>query len=124
MYKFLSEWPAYSSDPADILQLDPTKPLSNDFELDEQERTDVIVYSDGKIHVSVSYDEGIDYFLHFLKTHPDITIAGHNFVAADLPLLVKRGIPIRLEQVEDTILWHWLVNAHLCKSSGKAALDE
>src|ERR1700690_2605657 len=124
MYKFLSEWPSYSSDPSDILNLDPTKPLSNDLEWDALERPDVIGNSDGTKHVTVSWEEGVEYFVHFLKAHPNVIVAGHNFIGADLPLLEKRGIHIPLSRIEDTILWHYLVNAHLCKSSGKAALDE
>ncbi len=123
-YRFLPEWPAYSNDPSDILKLDPTLPQSIDLEWTAQEVPDVLGISDGKLHVTVPYDEGIEYFLHFLKLHPDIKIAGHNFVGADLPMLVKRDIPVRLEQVEDSILYHYLVNMHLCKASGKSALDE
>jgi hypothetical protein len=123
-YNYLDKWPDYSRDPADILQLDPTKPCSCDLEWTASEVPDVLGLSDGVIHITVPYDDGIEYFLHLLKLHPNLTIAGHNFCASDLPLLLKRDIPIRLDQIEDTILYHWLVNQHLCKSSGKAALDE
>lgn len=124
MYKFLSEWPGYSSDPADILQLDPSKPISFDAEWDAIGRPDVLGVSDGTLHVTVSWNDGIDYFHEFVKQNPNIEIAGHNLIQADLPLLAKFGINIPLEHVTDTILLHYLSNSHLCKSSGKVSEEE
>lgn len=124
MYTFLSEWPAYSSDPSDILKLDPTKPISFDAEWDAIGRPDVLGVSDGSLHVTARWDDAIDYFRHFFELNPNIEIAGHNVIQADLPMLAKFGIHVPLENVTDTILLHYLTNSHLCKSSGKVSEEE
>jgi DNA polymerase I-like protein with 3'-5' exonuclease and polymerase domains len=50
---------------------------------------------------------------------PDAQWLGHNFCGAEAGILESLGIKLRPEQIQDTILWHYLLNMHLCKSSKK-----
>lgn len=124
MYKFLDTWPAVSRDPEDIRRLYGKSPIGLDLEWDAQERPTIIGLSDGILHVSVPYADGRELFIRLLQEHPQTVLVGHNLVGADLFVLGREGLQIPFEQVEDTIIRHWLVNMHLSKSSGKSALEE
>lgn len=97
--------------------------IGNDLEWDQYNNPTILGLSDGKTTVSVPWEDGIYAFREMTK-RGDIQWVGHNFVAADLIVLEKLGIRIPLEQCEDTIIWMWLVNPNLAKSSGKSALSE
>lgn len=124
MYTFLTDWPPYSQDPDDIDKLDPTLPLSLDLEWDQIGSPTILGLSDGKLHISCDFYYGLPYFKELLAKHPNIELTGHNLIGADIFVLEKMGMSISLENVTDTILLHYLVNPNLCKSSGKAALEE
>lgn len=55
----------------------------------------------------------------FLRDYPETEWIGHNAASADIPILEKIGINIPLEKVLDSIIFHYLVNCHLCKGTGK-----
>ena len=124
MYNCLLEWPKVSRNPDDIRRLFGHSPLGLDLEWDENERPTILGLSDGKLHVSVPYNAGIALFVELMQRYPRTVLVGHNIVGADLFVLSKDGIALPLTQIEDTIIRHWLVNMHLSKSSGKAALEE
>lgn len=124
MYKFLDKWPEYSSDPADIRQFLTKPSVSLDLEWDAAGAADVLGLSHGELNVSVPFAEGLPYFKELLVARPDIEIEGHNVVSSDIMVLTQMGIHIPLDNVQDSILYHWLVNMFLCKASGKAAMDE
>src|SRR5258708_4579861 len=123
MYRFLCDWPRYSSDPWDIEKLYGKSPLGSDLEFNAYEPT-ILGLSDGELHVSVPWVDGRPFLVELLTKYPDTVIVGHNFQSADLPLLIADGIPIKPEQVDDSIVWWWLTNPNLSKSSGKGSLDE
>lgn len=123
MYRFQPDWPPYSASPADIEQLYGRSPLGIDLEFSSTGPT-ILGLSDGEFHVSVPWHDGRLYLIELLKKHPDTVIVGHNFISADFPLLLDNGIPLKLEQVEDSILWWWLTNAHLSKGGAKTEEDE
>ena len=122
MFKFLSHWPPVSREASDIERLYGKSPLGIDLEF-SGDRPTILGISDGETHVSVPYHDGRPYLIELLETYPDTKIVGHNLCAADFPLLVADGIPLRLEQIEDTILWWWLTNPHLSKGTGKLEED-
>ena len=45
---------------------------------------------------------------------------GHNVIDADYYALRDEGIVVEPEKLQDTIIWHWLCNSHLCKTSVKS----
>jgi DNA polymerase I-like protein with 3'-5' exonuclease and polymerase domains len=122
MFKFLPDHPHVHRDPEDIDRLTGTV-LGNDLEWDQYNRPTILGLSDGQYTVSVPFQDGIDRFRELL-TRTDITWVGHNIVAADLLVLEQMGLRLPLEQCEDTLLYMWLINPNLAKSSGKAALQE
>lgn len=123
MFIPLTKWPVVSRNAADILKLFSTIGLGLDLEWDKSGKPSVIGVSDDKSPVSVSYAEGKPYFLELLRRNPKVSLIGHNVARADLFVLADEGITIPLEQVEDTIIWHWLVNMHLCKTTNKTEED-
>lgn len=124
IYSFNPDYPAVSRNPADILTLSPPH-LGLDFEWDiHYERPTILGVSDGKKTVSVSFNDGWDNFNSLLDRYADEwKLVGHNFLRAERPILLHRGRNVPLANVEDSIVWHWLVNAHLCKAGGKATGD-
>lgn len=124
MYRFQSAWPAVSADPEDIRKLYGKSPLGLDMEWDENERPTILGLSDGILHIGVSFDDGLPYLRELLALHPETKIVAHNGIGADRFVLARLGIILPLENMEDTILYHWLVNSHLSKAAGKSALEE
>lgn len=122
MYKFTPVLPPVSRDPADFDKFQNSEILGLDLEWSKYEKPTVLGISDGTLSVSVPFEDGVDYLRDLLKTKH--RWVGHNFISADQLVLSRMGINIPLEDIEDTILWMWLVNAHLAKSSGKTALEE
>jgi len=122
VFKFLAEYPVVSRDLADIDRLSGAV-IGNDLEWNQRGEPTILGLSDGNLTVSVPFEDGIDYFRELLQ-RTDIQWVGHNIVAADLLVLEKMGLTLPLERCEDTIIWMWLVNPNLAKSSGKAALSE
>lgn len=123
MYKFLPSWPPFSQRPEDIEKLYGRSPLGLDLEF-SGDRPTILGLSDGETHISVPWYDGRPYLIELLTKYPDTMIIGHNFLNADFPLLIKSGIPLKLENIDDSIVWWYLTQQHLCKSSGKSALDE
>jgi len=117
-YRLIS-YPTYSSEPSDIEKLYGQSPLGLDLEFSGETPT-ILGLSDGRLHISVPWTDGAPYLRELVSRYPAVKFVGHNMVGADLPLLEG----IALEQVEDTILWWYLTNMHLCKSSTKQTLDE
>lgn len=144
MFKFLTSWPHVSRNAEDIRRLfgyeanaiqatlrqvlgikDAVPVAGLDFEWNVRSgRPTITGLSDGKLNVSVSYEESKPYLLEMLERYPRVVLVGHNVVGADMFVLEDEGIHVNLLQFEDTILLHWLVNMHLSKSSNKAALEE
>lgn len=85
----------------------------------------IIGVSDGKVSVSVPFnDESWRLFLALVQRYREHwRFVGHNFIRSERVILEKHGLSIPLEQIEDTILWHYLTSAHLCKAGGKAIGD-
>src|ERR1019366_6598148 len=84
----------------------------------------VLGVSDGKLTVSVPWEQGYPYLVNLLLDHPGVKLVGHNIIGADRDVLKGMAIDIPLGQCEDTILLHWLVNMHLSKSANKAMMEE
>lgn len=125
MYQALKAWPEVSRKAEDIEKLYGHSPLGLDFEWDVRtSRPTILGLSDGVTNVSVSYDQGKPYLLELLRQYPQTVFIGHNVVGADMMVLEDEGIHLPLEQFEDTILRHWLLNMHLSKAANKAALEE
>jgi DNA polymerase I-like protein with 3'-5' exonuclease and polymerase domains len=124
VYTALQKWPEVSRNPEDIKNLYGKSPLGLDFEWDKTGHPTILGISDGVLHIAVPFSDGAPFFRELLSTHPQTRFVGHNLIGADLQILKTEGIEISLSQVEDSILAHWLVNMHLSKSSGKAALEE
>lgn len=129
-------YPAVSRDAADILRLfgpesEPAQRaaiamlgarrnyLGCDLEFDEQENPSILGVSDGHLHVSVPYGEGIELFKELVKKHNPVFV-GHFFTTADLFVFRKAGINIDLVDIQDTMVWHYLCNLHLCKTIKKS----
>ncbi len=139
-YKPLTRWPEISRNPADIRKLHKLHNTNDaagtgtgadapliglDLEWDERYGQPTILgVSNGEITVSCEYSEGRSHLINLLRLHPGTVLAGHNIVGADYFVLRDEGINIPLEQLEDTIIYHWLLNPHLCKATGKSALEE
>jgi DNA polymerase family A len=115
----LISYPTYSSEPSDLERLYGAEYLGLDLEYSGETPT-ILGLSDGKLHVSVPWTDGAPYLRELVSRYPATKFVGHNMVGADLPLLEG----ISLDQVEDTILWWYLTQMHLCKSSTKQSLDE
>lgn len=129
-------YPTVSRDAADILRLfgpeaEPAQRaaiamlgarrnyLGCDLEFDEQENPSILGVSDGHLHVSVPYGEGIELFKELVKKHNPVFV-GHSFISADFFVFRNAGIHLDLLDVQDTIIWHWLTGMHLCKTSQKS----
>lgn len=123
MYKFLPDFPPFSRNPDDIEKLFGKSPIGLDLEFSGDNPT-ILGLSDGVTNVSVPFREGAPYLRELLERYPDTVFVGHNVIGADMFVLAKKNIHLKLENMQDTIIWHYLVNPHLCKSTGKAALDE
>jgi DNA polymerase I-like protein with 3'-5' exonuclease and polymerase domains len=49
-----------------------------------------------------------------------VTWVGHNSVTVEKPIIeAELGVTIPLERVDDTMIWHYLANSHLCKGTTK-----
>ena len=115
-----TNWPAYSSEPSDIERLYGEPIIGVDFEFSGETPT-IIGLSNGRdLHISVSYTDGAPYLRELISKHPETKYVGHNILQADLQFMDG----VSLVNIQDTILWWWLTNCHLCKSSTKQALDE
>lgn len=114
-----------SRDPAAISRLAPPH-LGLDLEWDIKTETPTILgVSDGATTVSTHFNEGIPKVVGLLLSYPGaFDLEGHNVVRAERPLLAGRGVTFPLEKIQDSIIWHYLVNAHLCKAGGKATGEE
>lgn len=117
-------WPHVSHNPSDIERLYGKPAIGLDLEWDGGGNPSILGLSDGQLHVSVPYQDGRDRFLYLVKNFPKTILVGHNIVGADISVLEKAGIVLPLENVEDTIIRHWLVNMHLSKMKQKGALEE
>jgi DNA polymerase I-like protein with 3'-5' exonuclease and polymerase domains len=122
MFKFLSELPFVNRDP-EVIDLLEGDVIGNDLEWNQYGQPTILGLSDGVRTVSVPFEDGVDQFRELLS-RPEIRWVGHNIVAADLLVLEKLGLKMPLEQCEDTIIYMWLVNPNLAKSTQKAALEE
>jgi DNA polymerase I-like protein with 3'-5' exonuclease and polymerase domains len=122
MYKFLPELPFVNRDP-EVIDLLEGDVIGNDLEWNQSGQPTILGLSDGERTVSVPFEDGVDQFRELLS-RPEIRWVGHNIVAADLLVLEKLGLKMPLEQCEDTIIYMWLVNPNLAKSTQKAALEE
>lgn len=123
-YEFQSSWPIVSRRASDIEKLYGKSPLGLDLEFDSNDRITILGLSDGTLTISVPWSEGREYLCTLLHNYPETVFVGHNLCSADIPLLATNGIDISLDNVEDTILLHYLTSPHLCKATGKASLDE
>lgn len=121
IYQFQPDYPAVQRDPAAISLIQPPF-LGLDLEWDiHYDKPTILGVSDGSTTVSVPFDEGYPHLQALLAAHQDrFFLAGHNVVRAERPIFSRRGITFPLEKVQDSIIWHYLVNAHLCKAGGKA----
>lgn len=126
------QWPPFSRDARDILKLFQSDRavrvggklvcgLDLEYNPDTNKPT-ILGLSDGALTVSVPYNDGIGYFKALAARHPDALIAGHNVLGADCVVLAANGINLKTNQIEDTIIRHWLCNSHLCKG-GKTSED-
>lgn len=109
-----------SRNPDDILRLAPRPHLGVDWEWDMHTGTPTILgVSDGHLTVSVEHNRGFQNFTSLLSRSDSTRLVGHNFLQADLQVLHRLGVRFPAERVDDTIVWHWLVNPHLCKAGNK-----
>ena len=115
----LASYPAYSSEPSDIERLYGKSPLGVDYEFGASGPT-ILGLSDGTLHVCVSWSDGAPYLRELISQHPRTEFVGHNLIGADLQFMDG----VKLDQCQDSILYWYLTNAHLCKSSTKQSLDE
>lgn len=74
--------------------------------------------SDGRLTVSGTH-ELMWGRITSLLARPGIQLVGHNMLQADLLVMKKLGVDFPAERVDDTIIWHWLNNLHLCKAGSK-----
>lgn len=120
IYSYNNGYPQVSHDPLDISLLQPPY-LGLDYEWDLKTETPTILgLSDGTHTISVPFDSGVHRFRDLLHQPERWTFVGHNFIRAERPILLRDGVSVPLERVGDTIIWHYLVNAHLCKAGGKS----
>lgn len=138
-------WPVVSRNPADIqrlfgpesaelqrsirtlLKIDAPV-LGCDLEYHEPERyvevPTILGVSDGALTVSVPFYDGLPYFKDLLARFPNMRFLGHAFTSADFFAFRQAGIDLKVENIEDTIIRHALVNAHLCKGAKSGEDDE
>lgn len=125
MFQVLKTWPHIERDPEALRSLNPVPYLSWDLEWNIRDgKPTILGASDGTRTVSVPYEEGKRPFLDLLARRSDTRILGHNVISADLQVAADEGIDIKLENVEDTILWHFLTNMSLCKGTKKSDDEE
>ena len=125
MYRPLRSWPTVLRYPEAIEQLRPAPYIGLDVEWSVRTGVpNILGLSDGTTTVSVSYQDGREGLRRLLARCPDARWAGHNLIQADMPVLAADGIEIPVEQVDDTILYHYLTNSSLCKSNRKVEDDE
>lgn len=124
IHSFQPEFPPVLRHPDAILSLRPPN-IGVDFEWSIRTGEPTIIgVSDGETAVSVPFADGIGPFLALAKRYGrKLSFVGHGFIRAERPILARHGLTIPLEQIKDTIISHWLVNAHLCKAGGKAIGD-
>lgn len=124
-YSFQPNYPEVFRYPAAIDRLRPPY-LGSDLEWSIKDGLPTILgVSDGVTTVSVPFNEGWPYFRTLLDRYPDAWMhVGHNFVRAERPIYERYGVRIPLEKIQDSIIWHYLVSAHLCKAGGKALGDD
>lgn len=144
-YKPERTWPTIVRDPARILDLfgPESAPyqkfaqsllktaapiLGCDLEYNEPERyvevPTILGVSDGALHISVPFHDGLPYFKELLQRHPEMRFLGHAFTSADFFAFRQVGLTLKLENIEDTIIRHALVSAHLCKGVKSGEDDE
>jgi hypothetical protein len=99
--------------------------LGTDMEWDIQTgRPTIIGVSDGTTTVSTAFDSGWPHVCALLDRYPGAwTFVGHNLVQAERPIFERFGRQIPLEKIQDTIAWHYLTSAHLCKAGGSKKGD-
>lgn len=124
MYRPLTSWPEVLHYPEAITKLYGHSPLGLDLEWGRDGKPSILGLSDGTITVSVSWADGRSYLVELLRRFPQTVLLGHNVVGADLFVLRGEELTVDLANIEDTIIWHWLVNMNLCKATGKGALEE
>lgn len=108
-----------SRNPADVLRLRPTPYLGLDWEWNIRTNEPTILgVSDGHLTVSQSHASMWENVTTLLN-RPEVQLVGHNFLQADLQLMNSLGVNFPADRVQDSIIWHWLVNPHLCKAGGK-----
>src|SRR5579859_257813 len=118
MFTIQREWPRVERWAGAIEKLNPQPYLGFDLEFTIRDsRPTIIGLSDGRTTVSVPWGDGEPYFRALLDRRPDIQFVAHNGLGAELLVCNKVGIPLRPEQFQDTILYHWLTNSSLCKAS-------
>jgi hypothetical protein len=121
-YKWQPEWPKVSRSAEDILRFLEETDLGLDLEGDMRTGEPTILgIGNAEWAVSVTFKQGLPMLKRLLENNPDIIWHGHNIIGYDLMILEKFGIQIPLCNVEDSILKHYLVNMHLCKSTRKEA---
>lgn len=134
-YTCLSELPPVSKSPVDISALfgPASEPFQHqvqailgakrnylgcDLEFDKQDRPTVLGLSDGAVTVSVPWSAGVEPFRELVEKYRPVFV-GHFFLSADLFVFKNIGIDIDICDVQSTEIWHYLVNPHLCKGTGK-----
>lgn len=121
-YKWSPEWPKVSRNAEDILKFRGETNLGLDLEGDIHTGEPTILgIGNDTWAVSVTFKQGLPMLQHLLEDNPEIIWHGHNLIGYDLMVLEKHGIKIPLNCVEDSILRHYLVNMHLCKTVKKEA---
>lgn len=118
MYTFQPVLPDVLDDAAEIKYFFSVPSVANDLEWNKDNHPTWLSLSDGLKTLAVPFREAAGLFKQLLA-NPSITISGHNFCGADLIILEKMGLTIPLDRIDDSIIWHYLVNCHLCKGTGK-----
>src|SRR5437879_5496798 len=123
-YTFQPEYAPVLRYPAAIDLLRPPY-LGIDFEWDIRSGLPTILgVSDGQTTASVPFDGGFPFFRALLDRFPNAwNFVGHNSIRSERPILDRYGLTTPLESWQDTIVWHYLTSAHLCKAGGKALGD-
>lgn len=86
--------------------------------VDTGEPYQVSIHGEGIDHpLSCSWRDG-EKLVHRVNSR-GLVFVGHNFKTADAPVLKKKGIKIPNERIEDTLIWHYLLNSHLAKGSSE-----
>lgn len=113
--------PKVSRNAYEIANLVPDDYLGFDWECDvHYGRPTILGVSDGKSIVSASHDEAFPYLRALVEKFPNAILVGHNVLQADLQVAADLGWHIDPNRVEDTIVRHWLLNLHLCRSVKKS----